>query len=100
MPCMMSLKKMTQEMFRRATESLFSGDVVGANETINMRAKLAAEVEARTPKAAIPYFRPIAIMLSIIAERCASIGTTTINMEIDKSHSFPSLGSKDSSQFE
>ena len=91
------LEKMTQEMFRRVTESLFSGDVIGANETINMRKKFAAEVEARTPKAAIPYFRPIAIMLSIIAERCASIGATTIDMEIDKSHSFPSLGSEHSS---
>ncbi len=90
---MVPLEKMIREMFRRATESLFAGDVIGANETVNLRSKLAVEVEARTPRAAIPYYRPIAITLSIIAERCTSISKTTIDMEIDKSNSFPSSNS-------
>lgn len=89
------LEKLTGEIFRKVIGSLFSGDIIAANEALHLRTKLGAEVEARTPKAVIPYFRPIAIMLSIVAERCASIATTAINVEISRFNSFPHPDAKE-----
>jgi len=80
---------LTRKMYQKAADSLFSRDIIGANEAINMRIQLGKEIEARMRRAAIPYFRAIAIMLAIIGERSGSIATVIINREIWKCNSFP-----------
>jgi len=81
---MLPLDQLTKEVFQKAVDSLFSRDIITANDALNLRIELDAEVEARMRRAAIPYFRAIAIMLAMIAENSASIATVAINIEIGR----------------
>ena len=84
------LDQLTKELFKKAVESLFSRDVITANEALNLRMKLDAEVEGQLRKAIIPYYRAISIMLAMIAENSGTMASVAINIEINKSNSFPS----------
>ncbi len=81
---MLPLDQLTKEVFQKAVDSLFSRDIIKANDALNLRINLNTEVEARMRRAAIPYFRAIAIMLAMIAENSASIATVAINIEIGR----------------
>jgi phosphate uptake regulator len=84
-----SIHRMTKEVFKKAVESLFSREIITANEALNLRSKLDAEVETQMRKALIPYFRAISILLAMVAENSGNIAAVAINIEIDKSNSFP-----------
>ena len=83
------LTDLTKQIFKKATSALFLSHVITANEAINLSDKLSTEVEAPKRKAAIPYFRAIAIMLAMIAENSASIAVLTINIKISESNYLP-----------
>jgi phosphate uptake regulator len=85
-----SIDQLTKELFKKAVESLFSRDVITANEALNLRVKLDTEVEGQMRKAIIPYYRAISIMLAMIAENSGTMASVAINIEISKSNSFPS----------
>jgi phosphate uptake regulator len=84
------LNRLTKEIFQKALNALFSRDIIAANEAINLRTKLDAEVEIQMNKSIVPHLSTIAIMLSMIAENSASIAAVALNIEINKSSSFPS----------
>jgi len=86
---LLGLNRLTREIFQKAVNALFSGDITAANDAINLRTRLQTEVDTQRYKAIIPYYSTIAIMLSMIAENSASIAAVVINIEINKSNSFP-----------
>ena len=86
---LMALNQLTKEVFQKAVDALFSRDMNAANEAINLRTKLDAEVEIQMNKTIVPYLSTIAITLSMIAENSASIAAVALNIEINKSNSFP-----------
>lgn len=79
-----------REALQLATEALFTRNVTAANTAMNLRDKLIATVETRNRAAEIPYFRAVAIELSEIAKRSASIAIEAIGITIGKTASFPS----------
>lgn len=82
------LGKMTKDVYQKAIDSLFMRNVINANDALNLRDKLDAEVESRMHTVAIPYFRAIPIMLAMIAENSATIAFEVINSEIKKRDNF------------
>ena len=85
-----SIDQLTKELFKKAVESLFSRDVITANEALNLRIKLDTEVEEQMRKAIVPYYRAVSIMLAMVAENSGNIAAVAINIEINKSNYFPS----------
>ncbi len=83
------LDQLTKEVFQKAVESIFSRDMIVANNALNLREKLVTEVEAQMRTTANPYFRVIAIMFAMIAENSATIAVVTINIEIEKFEFYP-----------
>lgn len=83
-----TLDELTKEVFRKSVDSLFSGNIITANDAINLRDRLEAEVEAQMRKAILPYHRAIAVMMAIIADNCSTIATVAINIHICRSNSF------------
>ena len=80
---------MTKEVYRKAVDSLFLRNVILANDALNLRDKLEAEVESHEHSTIIPYFHTIATMLAMIAENSATIAFEALNSEIRKDNSFP-----------
>ena len=81
---------MTQKIFNKAIDSLFLHNIIQANEALNLRDSLDAEVESHMHQALTPqYYDAIFLMLAMIAENSASIAAIAINLEINKSSAFP-----------
>lgn len=83
-----SLDKKTKEIYRKAVNSLFLGNVRAANEALNLRDELEAEVADQMQNSTILYFRTIAIMLAMIAENSATIAFEAINLEIKRTNCY------------
>jgi phosphate uptake regulator len=84
------LATLGREAFRLALDSLFTGNIITANAAINVRDTLNPAVEARIRAVAIPYFRAVAIELTEIAKRSASIAIVAMGITIGKTTHFPS----------
>jgi phosphate uptake regulator len=81
---------LTQKIFNKAIDSLFLHNIIQANEALNLRDSLDAEVESHMHQALTPqYYDAIFLMLTMIAENSTSIAAIAINLEINKSSAFP-----------
>jgi phosphate uptake regulator len=91
LPRLSIVNQLTKKIFNKAVDSLFLHDIIQANEALNLRDVLDAEVEAYMRQATTPYYHDaVFIMLAMIAENSASIAAIAINLEISKSTAFPS----------
>lgn len=91
LPRLSVVNQLTKKIFNKAVDSLLLHDIIQANEALNLRDVLDAEVEAYMRQAITPYYHDaVFIMLAMIAENSASIAAIAINLEISKSTAFPS----------
>ena len=91
-PKLSAIIQLTEKIFNKAVDSLFAHDIIQANESLNLRDKLDAEIENYTyiRQTMTPfYYDAIFTMLAMIAENSASIAAIAINHEINKSTAFP-----------
>lgn len=83
------LGQSVEEVFKKTVESLFSKDLIPANDAINLRRKLDDRIDAVMRTTTTPYFRAIMVAIAVIAENCASIASLAFDLELRRFKSFP-----------
>lgn len=76
------LNRMTKKVFHKAVDSFLSRDMISANDVLNLKKKVEAEVEVQMQENSFTYLRTIGITMMIIMENSACIAKVAINNEI------------------